>query len=155
VSTCASYTFLVGYTDIGLFSHVNRFDIASVTDRVGGDSLDPATDMAQEIYSGIGAAIRKRRETIGMTQAALAEKAGLSRTSVTNVERGGQALLVHQLLLIADALHVRAIDLLPASIPPESTSIPPESTKERKAVTKEIKALMERLEDGTSGRRTR
>jgi transcriptional regulator with XRE-family HTH domain len=43
-----------------------------------------------------------------MTQAQLAARVGLSRTSITNIERGGQVLLVHQLVAISEALNTTA-----------------------------------------------
>ena len=104
--------------------------------------------MQQEIYASIGAAIRRRRAKIGMTQAALADMAGLSRTSVTNIERGGQALLVHQLLELARALRVNPTSLLP-------TAQAIEDRDERPMVTEEIKALLDRLEGGETRKRPR
>ena len=47
-----------------------------------------------------------------MTQASLATEAGLSRSSVTNIENGGQAILLHQLLDVAKALRIEPCDLL-------------------------------------------
>lgn len=48
-----------------------------------------------------------------MTQEALASKISLSRTSVINIEKGRQQLLVHTLVDIARALHVTPADLIP------------------------------------------
>ena len=48
-----------------------------------------------------------------MTQEALAQAVDLTRTSITNVERGRQKLLVHTLVSIADALGVVPGELLP------------------------------------------
>lgn len=72
--------------------------------------------MAQLIYKGIAAEIRKQRVAIGMTQQTLADKVGLSRTAVTSIEQGGQAIFVHQLVDFASALRLRVRDLLPALI---------------------------------------
>ena len=54
--------------------------------------------MIDPVYQQIGAALRQRRNELGMTQSALASHLGLSRTSVTNIECGRQPMLVHQLL---------------------------------------------------------
>ena len=62
--------------------------------------------MAVDIYARVGAAIRSRRNEIGMTQASLATKAGLGRTSVTNIENGTQSILLHQLIDVANALRL-------------------------------------------------
>jgi transcriptional regulator with XRE-family HTH domain len=96
--------------------------------------------MPDSIYATIGLAIRSRRDLIGMTQASLAEKTGLSRTSVTNIERGGQALLVHQLLEIARALRVSPTSLLPSSVPAANE-------KPDQSVPEEMQSLLRRLED--------
>ena len=68
--------------------------------------------MAFEVYAKVGAAIRSRRNAIGMTQASLATKAGLGRTSVTNIENGSQSILVHQLIDVANALRFDPKDFL-------------------------------------------
>lgn len=60
--------------------------------------------MIDPVYARIGAVLRRRRDEVGMTQATLATRLGLSRTSVTNVERGRQPLAVHQLILASQAL---------------------------------------------------
>jgi transcriptional regulator with XRE-family HTH domain len=95
--------------------------------------------MHRDLYEAIGVAIRKRRESIGMTQATLAESAGLSRTSVTNIERGGQALLVHQLLELARVLRVRPADILPDQIAAREID-------SARQPTAEVKVLLDRLE---------
>ena len=62
--------------------------------------------MVADMYAHIGAEIRRRREGLGLSQAQLADKIGLGRTSITMIERGAQAILVHQLLDIAKAIRV-------------------------------------------------
>jgi transcriptional regulator with XRE-family HTH domain len=66
-----------------------------------------------ELYRGIGIRIRQERERRGWTQGELADRVGLGRTSMTNIEGGRQRLLVHQLWRIARALSIQARDLLP------------------------------------------
>ena len=56
-----------------------------------------------------------------MTQAALGVRVGLSRTAITNIERGRQRLLVDQLVRIADALSTPTEKLLPRSSAPRRT----------------------------------
>lgn len=68
--------------------------------------------MAAEIYARIGAEIRQRRDALGMTQAQLADRIGTGRTSVAMIERGGQAMLVHQLLELANALRTTPDEIL-------------------------------------------
>lgn len=71
--------------------------------------------MADEVYARIGAAIRSERDDAGMTQASLADRAGLKRTSVTNIENGGQAITLRQLLDVARALGIDASKLIQAA----------------------------------------
>lgn len=82
--------------------------------------------MSERFNVALGERIRTRRES-KMTQAELAERIGLSRTSVTNIERGRQRLLVDQLVEIAKTLSVSPAELLPPPdpIPPKpSASVP-------------------------------
>lgn len=48
-----------------------------------------------------------------MSQQAFAKAVGLSRTSVTNIERGRQPVSLHTLYSMADILRVEVFDLLP------------------------------------------
>lgn len=65
-----------------------------------------------EFYEALGARIRLRRDK-RLTQQELAHLVGLSRTSITNVERGRQRLMADQLLAVARALETTVDDLLP------------------------------------------
>jgi transcriptional regulator with XRE-family HTH domain len=69
--------------------------------------------VAGDIYAKVGAAIRSKRDELGMTQASLAHRTGLSRTSITNIEKGGQSILLHQLVDLARALRADPKDFLP------------------------------------------
>ncbi|MGI3904022.1 MAG: helix-turn-helix domain-containing protein [Janthinobacterium lividum] len=68
--------------------------------------------MADPMYALIGSLIRRHRDQVGMTQAQLAVQVGLSRTSITNIERGRQPLLVHQLCQITERLGVGMKDFI-------------------------------------------
>jgi len=50
-----------------------------------------------------------------MTQEKLGKLIGLSRTSITNIERGRQHATLHHLFAIGDALNVAPAALLPSS----------------------------------------
>jgi transcriptional regulator with XRE-family HTH domain len=69
-------------------------------------SLDP-------LYVQIGKQIRDRRRKKGITQERLAELASLTRTSITNIEKGRQKLPIHTLYALANALGAEATELLP------------------------------------------
>ena|SRR5579859_632616 len=66
-----------------------------------------------ELYEQIGYRIRQARQAAGLTQENLAEKVSLTRTSVTNIEKGRQKVLVHTLADIARELDVPLATLLP------------------------------------------
>jgi transcriptional regulator with XRE-family HTH domain len=72
--------------------------------------------MADPIYEKLGAAIRQRREGLGLSQARLADRAGLVRTSVTMIENGAQSILVHQLMSLAAALRVTPAELIACAV---------------------------------------
>src|SRR5580704_2562598 len=76
--------------------------------------LDSLWKMPDQFNEELGRRIRAAREG-KLTQAALGERIGLSRTAVTNIECGRQRLLVDQLVGIAEALGVAAVELLPTS----------------------------------------
>jgi transcriptional regulator with XRE-family HTH domain len=65
------------------------------------------------LYGEVGGLIQKVRTSRNMTQETLAEHISLSRTSVTNIERGEQKFLLHTLMDIAQALQVPPASLLP------------------------------------------
>ena len=60
----------------------------------------------EPIYVALGAVIKELRLSAGMTQRDLAEKLGLQRTSVCNIEIGRQRVLLSDLWDFAEALDV-------------------------------------------------
>lgn len=67
----------------------------------------------EEFRKALGHRIRTARLNAEKTQQALAEDLGLRRTTVVNIERGGQGLTVDRLYQIANVLEVKAHELLP------------------------------------------
>jgi transcriptional regulator with XRE-family HTH domain len=49
-----------------------------------------------------------------VTQEELARRVQLSRASITNIEKGRQRVLLHQLIEIADALDAKPSELMPS-----------------------------------------
>ena len=67
-----------------------------------------------ELYRRLGQAVAERRTELGLTQREVAEKLGLSRASIANLETGRQRILVHQLYALVRALNLKSIlDLVP------------------------------------------
>lgn len=73
------------------------------------------TEMSDmELYRHLGRAVAKRRDELGMTQAEVATKLGLSRASLANLENGRQRIMVHQLFALVHALKLNSIlELVP------------------------------------------
>jgi transcriptional regulator with XRE-family HTH domain len=69
-------------------------------------------DKTAGLYAGIGKRVRTVRERLGLTQKGLGSLVHLTRTSITNIERGKQRILVHTLVDLAKALKVAPGELL-------------------------------------------
>lgn len=75
------------------------------------------------IYGILGRAVSARRDELNLTQQALADKIGLSRASVANIESGRQKVLLHQVYALVRALGLKSItELVPAAPPQEPTN---------------------------------
>lgn len=74
-----------------------------------------------ELYRRLGQTVAKRRRELRLTQSDIAEKLGLSRASLANLENGRQRIMVHQLFALVNALELKSIlDLVPETwMPPE------------------------------------
>lgn len=74
-----------------------------------------------ELYRALGRAVAKRRNELKLTQAFVAERIGLTRASLANIETGRQKLLLHQVYRLANVLQLGSIlDLAPASFTVEA-----------------------------------
>jgi transcriptional regulator with XRE-family HTH domain len=62
-----------------------------------------------------GAAVRQRRLTLGLSQEALADEAGIDRSYMSSVERGGQNIGLVLAAQIARALELTLADLMSAA----------------------------------------
>jgi transcriptional regulator with XRE-family HTH domain len=65
------------------------------------------------IYEEFGRGLRRARKAANLTQEALAERIGLSRTSITNIEKGRQHVSLHMLFSLSSAVGVEPAELLP------------------------------------------
>lgn len=95
-------------------SPINTF--APLTGRRGkcDSSRMRSENFERTFYSTFGAMLAAARRKGGISQQTLAEELGLTRTSITNIEKGRQPLQLHSLYLIAGSLRVEVKDLLPS-----------------------------------------
>ena len=87
-----------------------------------------------DFYVRLGQRIKKHREGRRMTQESLAQKVGLGRTSVTNIEKGSQQILAHQAVLFAKALEIDVDQLVSTGVaagPEQAMSLLPEGASEQ------------------------
>lgn len=120
--------------------------IVSYIDIVGSSGYAPdmthSTIDVDRLYQRIGKAIHDLRQAKKprLTQAGLAELLGVTRTSITNIEKGGQRIPLHLLYMLCAKLSVQIWDVIPmvedvvaqlpdttARRPDQSTEIPPKT----------------------------
>ena len=78
------------------------------------------------VYRDFGRRLKGARKKAGLTQSELADRVRLSRTSITNIERGSQRILLHTFFTIAAAVGSPPLDLLPDAADNERDSPVPE-----------------------------
>ena len=69
----------------------------------------------ESFYELIGSAIKSKRKEHGLTQTELANKSGMSRTSIVNIENGRQFPPVHLLWELSQVLECSPVDFYPNS----------------------------------------
>ena len=72
--------------------------------------------MATDFLEDFGRAVRQLRQERGMTQAELAARLSLGRTSITNLEKGQQSPPLSMLPEIASALGVDPLRLIAGAV---------------------------------------
>jgi len=68
--------------------------------------------MQQMAYRRIGASVVACRNRIGMIQAQVADRAGISRGQLANIESGRYGFSIHTLKAIAQVLRVKVWEIL-------------------------------------------
>ena len=76
------------------------------------DLADVSTKAPDPMDIALGAAVRIRRRTIGMSQEALAEQCGVSFQQIQKYENGANRISFSRLVQIARALRCRVVDLM-------------------------------------------
>jgi transcriptional regulator with XRE-family HTH domain len=82
--------------------------------------------MLSPTHAALGNAVRRRRRELGESQEALASRAGLHRNYVGGVERGERNVSLTNLHRLAEALGMRASELVAES---EGHALPPLSSR--------------------------
>jgi len=72
----------------------------------------PRFEENRDFYAAVGQRINRVRAG-RLTQEALAKKTALTRTSIINIEKGRQQILLHTMVDIANALQVPITQLIP------------------------------------------
>jgi DNA-binding XRE family transcriptional regulator len=93
--------------------HVGRVDTSAAFGLQKRQMRQRSEVLSASTYAETGRLIRDSRKAKGISQGRLAASVGLSRTSITNIERGRQKLLLHTLVDIARVLGVEPYSLLP------------------------------------------
>jgi transcriptional regulator with XRE-family HTH domain len=91
-----------------------------------------------EIYRGVGRKIRQTRENQRLSQDSLAQRLGISRTSMVNIEAGRQRAPLHVLWQIAELLQTKLILLIPS---PEELLAPQNTTVLDREMMKQIEEV--------------
>lgn len=88
--------------------------------------------MEKEFYTRFGQTLRKVRKAAGLSQEDLGKAVGLNRTSVSNIEKGRQKILLHTFSEVAQVLKAELRDLLPLPID-EKPMVEPDMSRLRPA----------------------
>ena len=83
--------------------------------------MNSAVPSSSEVYRIVGARIRDERLKRNITQNDLAASVGLTRTSITNIEKGRQKLSLHTLVALASELRVSPVQFV-ISFEPKTNS---------------------------------
>lgn len=68
----------------------------------------------ERFYDEMGRLIKEKRLSRGINQEILADRLGLTRASVINLEKGRHRPSVYQLMIISDLLQVNYTELIPS-----------------------------------------
>lgn len=74
-------------------------------------------------YSFVGSKVRSARIAAGVSQATIAARVGLTRSSVANLEAGRQHISLYHFVLISRALGAEFNDFLPSDSAPREINI--------------------------------
>ncbi len=109
-----------------------------------------------ELYRQFGLRLRRLRLAADLTQAEVAGHVGLTRTSITNIERGRQHVMLHQLVLLAGAVKVSPAQLLSEEGTALEDLVPADTlaTLRKDNPEEDLAVLTQALNSSQAGRRT-
>jgi transcriptional regulator with XRE-family HTH domain len=113
-------------------------------------SEEPVGGMSEPtpLYRAIGSRVLRARIDAGMTQDQLAEKIGMARASIANLEAGRQRPPVHVIADIAAALGVPRHDLIPeAGFDVPVKAVKPQEDKRFARVARDLESVLGRISE--------
>lgn len=130
-----------------IVSHIDIYGSSGYASDMTCSTID-----VDRLYQRIGKAIHDLRQAKKprLTQAGLAELLGVTRTSITNIEKGGQRIPLHLLYMLCAKLSVQISNVIPlvedvvAQLPDTTARRPDQSTK----IPPKTAALMKNLSIG-------
>jgi transcriptional regulator with XRE-family HTH domain len=111
------------YTSMGQTSSMSK-RLSQLSKRVCGidmpsinwqNRIGVNTDSEKAFYTAFGQMLSEMRRKKRISQEMLADELGLSRTSITNIEKGRQPVQLYSLYIIARLLGTDVKDLLPSA----------------------------------------
>lgn len=114
--------------------------------------MDENNDLYRPFYEEVGRRVRAARldHRPSVSQGDLGKIVGLSRTSITNLEKGRQKCLIHTLLSIANALDIDVKTLIPelqAAQPDAKPEMKNQSVAEQTWILSSIQAVEQKVAD--------
>jgi transcriptional regulator with XRE-family HTH domain len=115
-----------------------------------------AADLSRRVHERFGDRLAKARGERDLLQSDFGTRMGLSRTSVSNIERGTRAIFLDQVYQAARILGVDARDLLPSMeevYPAETVHVAQDDLIPAEGVHRALEMVRERLDSGSHNRR--
>lgn len=76
------------------------------------DTANTTTATYVPLLHGLSRIVRQRRDQLGLSQDELAQRSGLHRTYISDIERGARNLSLKNLVRLAEALEVQPSTLI-------------------------------------------
>lgn len=89
-------------------------------------------------YEALGRNVSRLRHAANLTQQQLADKVSLTRTSITNIEKGRQPVQSHVLVALAHALKTSVNEILPQADVEPAAALPEHLDQAKQAWVKKI-----------------